>query len=410
MIGQHGRVTSTRTRLLRLASHAVRGGVHLVLGGILAAGYAILVAGLLQLVQAAPTVPIGLTIALAVIAVPLALAPPLLAPVREISISAARSLLDADLEQPTAELTWDDRLRSAGFFTAHLITGAVAVAVLLAGIPYAVGLLGWALGTRADGFQISAPALGAWGAVLAVLILLALPLLALLGRALLRAIAVPLLGPSADVRAAAERRERLVLAERNRIARELHDGVGHALAITTMQASVAEAALGRDEQTTRAALAEIARAGRSAMADLDRSLAVLREESHPDRPAGPAPTLADLPRLHTGTAAPPVRLRGDLDELTDLDPLVSREAYQIVAEAVMNAQRHGRGTIQLGWHRSAGTLTLEVTNAVGHHRDPGGGRGLIGMQERAGLIGASLRSGRQSGRWCVTLVVPGVER
>src|SRR5699024_10772688 len=158
--------------------------------------------------QAAPAVPLVLTIALTVIAVPLALAPPLLAPVRDVNAAAARSLLDVDLESPTAELSWDDRLRSAGFSVAHLIVGSVAVLALLFGVPYAVGLLSWAAGTRADGFQVSAPALGLWGIPLAMLMLVALPVLALLGRALMRALTIPLLGPGAGAREQAERRRR----------------------------------------------------------------------------------------------------------------------------------------------------------------------------------------------------------
>jgi signal transduction histidine kinase len=400
-------VTSTRSRLLVLFSHAVQGGVHLVLGGILAAGYLILASGLVQLARAAPAVPLTLTFALAVIAVPLALAPPLLAPVRDISIAAARSLLDVDLASSTAELTWDDRLRSAGFFVAHLIAGSVAVVGLLCGIPYAVGLVGWAVGTRGDGFQVSAPALGVWGIPLAVLILAALPLLALLGRSVMRALAVPLLGPSASARERAERHERQVLAERNRIARELHDGVGHALAITTMQASVAEAALGRDEHTARAALAEIARVGRSAMADLDRSLAVLREEDDGARAPVPQPTLADLPELGTDM----VRLTGDLDTVRRLDDLTSRESYQIVAEAVVNGQRHGTGPVDVSWRRSSDGLVIEVTNAVGTSpSSTHGGRGVIGMDERATLIGAALEAGAVGDRWRVRLTIPGADR
>lgn len=400
-------VTPTRSRLLTLLSHSVQGGVHLVLGGILAAGYVILAAGLVQLARSAPAVPLGLTIALTVIAVPLALAPPLLAPVRDVSVAAARSLLDLDLAGPTAQLTWDDRLRSAGFFVAHLIAGGVAVVALLAGIPYAVALVGWAVGTRGDGFRVSAPALGAWGVPLAVLIVCALPLLALLGRALMRALAVPLLGPSASAREQAERHERQVLAERNRIARELHDGVGHALAITTMQASVAEAALGRDEPAARAALAEIARVGRSAMADLDRSLAVLREEDDGARAPGPQPTLADLADLGTST----VRLTGDPEAVGGLDDLTSREAYQVLAEAVVNGQRHGTGPVEVTWRRAQESLTFEVSNAVGTSPGAaGGGRGVVGMKERAALIGASLEAGAVGDRWRVRLTIPGVAR
>lgn len=407
----------TRAALRLWCSRAVRAGVHLVLGGVIAAGYLVLLAGIVQLAGAAPSVPPALTVVIAVIALPIAVTPPLLAPVRDLEIAAARTLLDVDLPTPTTPPSRDDRLRSAGYFTAHLIAGAVAVAALLFGIPYAVGLVGWAVGTRGDGFQVSAPALGPWGIPLALLLLLALPALALLGRALMRAIAIPLLGPGATEREQAERRRALVLAERNRIARELHDGVGHALAVTTMQASVAEAALASgpggeadtDTDAARAALAEIGRVGRQAMADLDRSLAVLREEGS-GTPAAPPPTLADLRSLREQAAAvgQQLRLDGDPADLTGLDDLVSREAYQVLAEAVVNARSHGTGPAELRWHRENGMLTLEVSNAVGDPAKPEGdrgGRGLIGMRERAALIDAALDAGPDGDRWLVRLAI-----
>lgn len=290
----------TRAALRLWCSRAVRAGVHLVLGGVIAAGYLVLLAGIVQLAGAAPSVPPALTVVIAVIALPIALTP-------------------------------------------------------------------------------------------------------------------PLLGPGATEREQAERRRALVLAERNRIARELHDGVGHALAVTTMQASVAEAALASgpggevDTDAARAALAEIGRVGRQAMADLDRSLAVLREEGS-GTPAAPPPTLADLGSLREQAAAvgQQLRLDGDPADLTGLDDLVSREAYQVLAEAVVNARRHGTGPAELRWHRENGTLTLEVSNAVG---DPAkaegdrGGRGLIGMRERAALIDAALDAGPDGDRWLVRLAI-----
>src|SRR5690606_31806529 len=191
-IGQHGGVAPRTARALPWASRALRAGVYLVLGGVIAAGYGVLVSGLVQLARAAPQVPMALTVALTVIAVPLALVPPFLAPVRDLGIAAARTFLDVDLPTTSARLGHDDRLRAAGYFVAHLLTGALATLALLFGIPYAVGLIGWTLGSRGDGFRLSAPDLGGWGVPVALLVLLALPLLALLGRALLRALAVPL--------------------------------------------------------------------------------------------------------------------------------------------------------------------------------------------------------------------------
>src|SRR5690606_19545746 len=95
----------------------------------------------------------------------------------------------------------------------------------------------------------------------------------------------------------------------------------------------------------------------------------------------PQPALADLGGLSTGAdvVEHPVRLSGDPRDLTGLDDLVSREAYQIVAEAVVNGQRHGEGPVDVTWQRRDGTLTIEVSNAGGHRHSDGGGRGLTGM-------------------------------
>lgn len=391
--------------VLPWASRAVRAGVYLVLGGIIAAGYLVLASGLVQLAQAAPDVPPALTIALTVIAVPLALTPPLLAPVRDLEIAAVRGLLDVHVLAPIAAPQWDDRLRAAGYVLAHLVLGAVAVVALLFGIPYAVGLLGWALGARGDGFQVSAPDLGLWGIPLGLATLATLPLLALTGARQLRTLAPALLGPGATERELAERRRAVLLAERNRIARDLHDGVGHALAVTTMQASVAEAALGSDEATARAALAEIGRVGREAMADLDRSLAVLRSDDDDATATAPAATLDDLAALrrHADAVGQELLTDGAVTDLAVLDALTSREAHRLLAEAVVNARRHGTGPATLRWRRTPDALTLELRNAVGEGRVGAGGRGLVGMRERAALIGADLDAGRDGGDWRVRL-------
>ena len=102
--------------------------------------------------------------------------------------------------------------------------------------------------------------------------------------ALAATMAPVLLGPSpADRIAALEARERR-LAERNRLARELHDSVGHALTATTLQAGAARAVFDSDPEFARRALAAIEEVGRTAMDDLDHVLGVLRDAGDTDRP------------------------------------------------------------------------------------------------------------------------------
>ncbi len=189
-------------------------------------------------------------------------------------------------------------------------------------------------------------ALPAWTWLLtAVLVLLAVPYVVALARAVLRQAALPLLGPDqteqiAELEAAADR-----AAERGRLARELHDSVGHALTVTTLQAAAAARLLDTDPPAARRALAAIEETGRSAMADLDHVLGLLRAEVPGAPPRAPARTLADLDALlddARGTGAD-VRLARDGAAPPDVPRAVSQEAYRVVQEALTNALRHAPG-------------------------------------------------------------------
>ncbi len=388
--------------MIRWLARAVAAGVYLVLGGVIAVAYLILVAGLVQLFQAAPQVPLALSVVTTMVAIPIALVPPLLTPVRDLELTAVRGLLQIQIPTPVGQVGWDSRLRSATFFAAHLILGLAGVATLLFGIPAAIGLVGWAVGAHVDGLQLSPPDLGWWGIGVAVLIIAVLPALASAGGALMRALAGPLLGPSASEREQIARERERVLAARNRIARDLHDGVGHALAITTMQAAAAQAALGTDEAQVRRALEEIAAVGRAAMADLDHSLAILRDDSGATStaPLRPLPAILD---------EPDVRFDGESGHLRTIADADSFESYKILTEALMNARRHGSGDIAVRWRRTEHWLCIEVHNQL----DGGAGnagRGITGMRERAALIGAQLSARPADERFVVTLEVPVSDR
>ncbi|ACQ78500.1 histidine kinase dimerisation and phosphoacceptor region [Beutenbergia cavernae DSM 12333] len=389
------------------ASVVVRAGVYLVLGGVVAAAYAVLGVGLWQLVDAAPQVPLPMTVAIAVVAVPLGALPPFLAPIRELETAAARSLLGAGVDDvpapPGGQLRPDDRARAAAFFGAHLILGGAILVGLLAGLPTAVGLLGAALGVPSDGIQLvpgesTAAALGPWAIPVALAILVALPLGTALAGSIMRALAPPLLGPGPEQRAAAERARIAALAERNRLARELHDSVGHALTVTTLQATAAERLLSRDPDAVREALRAIQDTGRSALADLDHALGLLRSDDAAARPArAPDRTLDDLPRLVAESAAAGHTLGVDGDVPPGLPGVVSREAYAIVAEAAVNAWRHGSGPARVRLDASDSVLGLEIANPVpttsGAGRADRAGRGVVGMRERAHVVGGTLEAG-----------------
>ncbi|NEB77012.1 two-component sensor histidine kinase, partial [Streptomyces sp. SID14478] len=159
------------------------------------------------------------------------------------------------------------------------------------------------------------------------------------GRLMTRA-APLLLGPSAAERLAAleERTEQLL--ERNRMARELHDSIGHALTVAVVQAGAARAA--GDPAFTQRALGAIEETGRAALEDLERVLVVLREA---ERPASSRPTLQDADRLldsaRASGAKVEVAVSGPLEKVPGP---VSREGYRILQEALTNVLRHS-GTV-----------------------------------------------------------------
>ena len=159
------------------------------------------------------------------------------------------------------------------------------------------------------------------------------------------------------------------MLERTRIARELHDSIGHALTIAVMQAGAARAA--DDPAFTDRALCAIEDTGRAAMEDLDRVLLVLRESA---APASQRPTLADADRLldsaRTSGAAVSAEVSGGLEQIP---VAVSQEGYRILQEALTNALRHsGPVPVDVRIAVADGQLDLEVTNPLTGpaHRGP----------------------------------------
>ena len=206
---------------------------------------------------------------------------------------------------------------------------------------------------------------------------------------------------------AAVERHAVRLAERNRLARELHDSVGHALSIVTVQAGAAGHVLDRDPAFARRALAEIETSARNGLRDLDHVLALLRD----DAPArAPSPTLADLQRLVDRTRSAGVDVSAELTGSIDAIPqAVSREAYRIVQESLTNAARHaGRVPVSLSLSVGADHLELELTNplAGAAAEGRGGGRGLHGIRERVTSLHGQMTAGPDAGSWRVAVRLP----
>jgi signal transduction histidine kinase len=395
------------TALLRplVQAGTYRRAVFLLLGAVILLPYVLLV-GVLARMVAQDSADRVVALLVAVVATTMAAVPPFLSGTRELEIAAARALLRADLpdHEPAGPLPMETRLRAALWFAVHLAVGAVIGAALLIAVPMALVVFSERLGLTSGALAgLDAGPLGEtdlwWWTVVGVLLLVGtVYAVAGLG-ALARTMAPVLLGPSPAARiAAVEARERR-LAERNRLARELHDSVGHALTATTLQAGAARAVFDSDPEFARRALASIEQVGRTAMDDLDHVLGVLRDAGNADR--RPQPTLADLDRL-TGEAD--LVVQGDPATVT---PALSREAYRIVQEGLTNAAKHGDGTVSLRLI-IADELTIEVSNAL---RAPatkrGGGRGLAGIGERVRLLGGQFEAGPGDGGWRLTVRLPG---
>ncbi|WP_030445472.1 sensor histidine kinase [Actinocatenispora sera] len=402
---------ATRSPVVRpLTAHSTRQRlVFLLLGSGLAVAFASLDAVVLGAIAAGRLpLPLAAPVFLAVTVAPPALLG-LLPSVRVVEGAAARNLLQVALpESLPAPRDFDARWRAALWFLLHLVAGAVVGAALLAAASWVISLAAAPFAARPLVPGLPTGASAAWLLVLVIPTVLVFGyLVAGVGAAMAR-IAAPLLGPSPAERLAEVEASAARLAERNRLARELHDSVGHALTVTTLQAGAAGRVLDADPEFARRALAAIEETGRAALADLDHVLGLLREES---APRAPQRTLDDLPALLSASAATGVPVRASVpDRITGVPAVVSREAYRIVQECLTNALRHaGRVPVTLRLRLTADELELELTNrlsTVDAPTRPTGGRGLAGIAERVALLSGTMTAAPTDGDWRVAVRLP----
>ncbi|MET7832078.1 sensor histidine kinase [Micromonospora sediminicola] len=190
---------------------------------------------------------------------------------------------------------------------------------------------------------------------------------------------------------------RQVEAERLRIAREVHDTLGHTMSVITLQSAVAREALtDRDPAQAEGALAAIHSVSGSAMAELRATLGTLRREPGPHEPA---PGFAQLPALvdgvRRGGLAVDLRVDGPVEALP---AVVGSTVYRVVQEALTNVLRHAGATrVTVTVRATPGRLALEVVDdgRGGPSAGPTGrnGQGLRGMAERVALLGGSVDTG-----------------
>ncbi|GLZ81336.1 two-component sensor histidine kinase [Actinorhabdospora filicis] len=244
------------------------------------------------------------------------------------------------------------------------VVGAVAFAV-----PIVVGGIAWGL---------------AWSTVTAILIATAAVIL----------LALVLRSREAY---AAEVRRGIALAERERIARDMHDIVAHNLAVMVALSDGAHLAAKSSPERAADAMRQSAATGREALAEMRRLLAVLRAEGTPEDE--PMPGLPDLPALVDRVRASGLTVTTDLDPL-DCPPGPGLALYRIAQEALTNVIKHaGSGAfVHLRLAGDGERATLEVTDdGLGAQR-PGSGHGLTGMAERAATYGGVVEAGPRPGR------------
>ncbi|KOV24981.1 sensor histidine kinase [Streptomyces sp. XY152] len=211
---------------------------------------------------------------------------------------------------------------------------------------------------------------------------------------------------------AEERARRTLLEERSRIARELHDVVAHHMSVISIQAQVAPHLVRDPSDELKENLAGIRQNAVEALTELRRVLDVLRSE-HPapgeraDVPDtsrhAPQPTLDRLDSLVENTRAAGLTVTTELTgERRPLPPGVELSAYRIVQEALSNVLRHAPGaTAHVALAYDPRGLRVEVVDTGPTREAPpsaGAGHGLLGMRERAVMLGGRLTAGPWSGR------------
>jgi signal transduction histidine kinase len=222
---------------------------------------------------------------------------------------------------------------------------------------------------------------------------------------------------SAERVARAGERQRATLAERDRIAREIHDLVAHSLSVTLLHITGARHALrdaddqhgsGLDVAEVDAALADAEKVGRQAMADIRQTVSTLA-----DGPSATTalPGAADIAGLvaRTRVAGMPIEYVEEGDP-AGLAPATGLGLYRIAQESLANVAKHAPGVgAQVRFSVNPRRARLSVRNPmVAPARGPGAddGSGLTGMQARAEQLGATLVAGRSGADWVVDVRLP----
>jgi signal transduction histidine kinase len=210
--------------------------------------------------------------------------------------------------------------------------------------------------------------------------------------------------------------ERALLEERQRIARELHDVVAHHMSVIAIQAEAAPYKTPDPPKELVESFAEIRASALSGLNELRRVLGVLRSDASDTTPQ---PGLGDLDGLLESARSAGVAVTAGINGTPrPLPGGVDLSAYRIVQEALSNAMRHAPGAaVEVKLYYGDAALVVEVRNdcppgdgtadALGEVATDGGGHGIIGMRERATMLGGHLHAGpTEKGEFLVTAALP----
>ncbi|MFC4587715.1 sensor histidine kinase [Sphaerisporangium corydalis] len=189
-----------------------------------------------------------------------------------------------------------------------------------------------------------------------------------------------------------------VTDERRRIARELHDVIGHSMSLIAVKATVANHVADARPEEVRAALAVIEDTSRTTLTEIHRVLRLLRSDGDPCHDPLPVPGMADLPALADHARSAGVRVTLTVRQRTPPPPAVAASVYRIVQQALTNVITHAGPTdctvtVDIDRHQAA----IEILDDGPRHGPPQrtgpGGHGLIGMRERAKMYGGTFTAG-----------------
>jgi signal transduction histidine kinase len=204
-------------------------------------------------------------------------------------------------------------------------------------------------------------------------------------------------------------REQAMLAERQRLAREVHDVIGHSLSINLLHVTAARHALQQhgDVEDAIESLREAEQVGRTAMGDLRRTVSVLSSGASDPQAL---PGIGDVPALIEQCRSAGLHVRyetaGQWDDVGDVTGL---GVFRILQESLANIAKHAptsSATVHLAACPEGLHLSVRNTLPDGRPREGNDGSGLPGMAARAGQLGAQLRAGMDADDWLVDLIVP----